>query len=110
MCGQLPYLVLAAGEFVPQLRVQVSSVCVGNGLLDDVLRKAILDRFLKKTYPQAFSEAKPFLTQIVPSRLPYWEAVVFLKVFCFLLPITFFWPFPSNCSLEISCCLFATVE
>lgn len=42
---------LAAEEHVPQLRVQISSVCVGDDLLDDVLKKAILDRFLKKTNP-----------------------------------------------------------
>lgn len=44
-------MVFAAAELVPQLRVQVSSVCVGDDLLDIVLRKASLDRVLKKTNP-----------------------------------------------------------
>lgn len=55
MCEQLPDVVFAAAECEPQLRVQVSSVCVGDDLLDIVLRKAILDRFLKKTSPRPFS-------------------------------------------------------
>ena len=32
------------------------------------------------------------------------------SVLFFLLPIAFLWPFPSNSSLEIPRCLFATVE
>lgn len=44
-------MVFAAAELVLQLRVQVSSVCVRDDLLDIVLRKAILDRVSKKTNP-----------------------------------------------------------